>query len=386
MHAYHHQIHTHIPHCLDALKKDINDVYLVHSIRGFIFSLFGIFIPIYLLTLDFSITLVFSYFIARQVSIFITNFLIGSIANKLGLKHTMLISIPLALLYLLLLPTLSSFPNLYLFFGLAIISGAEAALYWVPMHSLFARATKVGKRSAQVGKLLSFQHLAGMLAPLIGGTITLFYSFEVLFVIGIVLLLIPLGLLLYTPDIKPHINFKFRHGLGLLKKYKRHYYLSCSEIIGSTTEAVIWPIFVFLVLKNEFSVGMIGTLLGIGTVFFSFFMGHKANRKNRSKLVKIAALMLALIWISKFFAASSITIYLLSILSGFFVIMFSVPHASEMYELAKKEKHIDEFIIFREIPITAGKILLLLVSMLFLSKINIAFLLTGLNFLLVFFI
>lgn len=386
MHTLHYQIHSHVPHCINSLKKDVNGIYLIHSIKGFVFSLFGIFIPIYLLTLDFSITLVFSYFIARQISIIITNFLVGSIANKLGLKHTMLISLPLSLLYLFLLPILSSFSNLYFFFGLALLSGAEAALYWVPMHSLFARSTKTGEKSSQVGKLLSFQHIASMLAPLIGGTITLFFSFEVLFMVGIFLLLIPIGLLLYTPDIKPHIDFNFRRGIGLLKKYKKHYYLTCSEIVGSTTESVIWPLFVFLVLKNEFSIGVIGTLLGLGTVIFSFFMGHKANKKNRSKIIKVAALMLAIIWISKFFADSSIIIYILSVLSGFFVIMFSVPNTAETYELASKEKHIDEFIIFREIPITLGKISLLLISLLFLSKINIAFILTGLNFLLVFFI
>ncbi len=386
MHAFHHHIHTHVPHCMEGLKKDINGIYLIHSIRGFVFSLFEIFIPIYLLTIDFSIPFVFLYFIARQVAILLTNFFVGSIANKLGLKHTMLISLPLSLIYLLLLPVLNSFPNMFFFFGLAILSGAQAALYWVPMHSLFARSTKKGSRNSQVGKLISFQHIAGMLAPLIGGTITLVFNFEVLFVVGIFLLLIPIGLLLYTPEIKPHINFNFKRGLKLIKKYKKHYYLTCSEIIGGTTESVIWPLFVFLVLKNQFSVGVIGTLLGVGTVIFSLFMGHKADRKNRKNFIKIAALMLSIIWITKFFAENSVMIYILSVFSGFFVIMFSVPHTAETYRLARKEKYLDEFIIFREIPITIGKISLLLISMLFLSKINLAFIITGINFLLVFFI
>ncbi|MBT3355889.1 MFS transporter [bacterium] len=386
MHAFHHQTHLHIPHCLESLKKDINGIYIIHSIRGFVFSLFGIFIPIYLLTLGFSISMVLFFFVVRQLAILSTNFFVGMIANRLGLKHTMLISLPLSLIYLLLLPVLDSFPNLYLFYGLAIVSGAQAALYWVPMHSLFARSTKTGSRSSQVGKLISFQHIASMLAPLLGGTITLFYSFEILFIIAIILLLIPIGLLLYTPEIKPHINFSFRRGFKLLKKYKRHYYLTCSEIIGGTTESVLWPLFVFLVLKNEFSVGVIGTLLGVGTVFFSLLMGNKANQANRSKIVKIAALMLAIVWISKFFAESSIVIYALSVASGFFVIMFSVPHTAETYALAKKEHDIDEFIIFREIPITIGKVSLLLISTLFLSKINLAFIITGINFLFVFFI
>ena len=247
MHAFHHQTHLHIPHCLESLKKDINGIYIIHSIRGFVFSLFGIFIPIYLLTLGFSISMVLFFFVVRQLAILSTNFFVGMIANRLGLKHTMLISLPLSLIYLLLLPVLDSFPNLYLFYGLAIVSGAQAALYWVPMHSLFARSTKTGSRSSQVGKLISFQHIASMLAPLLGGTITLFYSFEILFIIAIILLLIPIGLLLYTPEIKPHINFSFRRGFKLLKKYKRHYYLTCSEIIGGTTESVLWPLFVFLV-------------------------------------------------------------------------------------------------------------------------------------------
>lgn len=386
MHIFHHHIHSHIPHCFDCLKSDLNSIYLVHSIRGFVFSLFGIFIPIYLLTLGFSIQIVISYFIFRQCSILLMNIFIGPIANKLGLKHTMLISLPLSLVFLLLLPLLRYFPNFLFLYGLALLSGAHAALYWVPMHSLFARSSRKGKRSSQVGRLISFQHIASMLAPLIGGVITLFFDFEVLFILGVLLLLFPIGILFYSKEVKPHVNFNFKNGALLLKKYRRHYFSTFVEIIGGTTESVLWPLFVYLLLENKFSVGVIGTLLGVGTVFFSLLMGHRANSVNRVKIIRIASLMLAVVWVSKFFVSSALPIYILSIVSGFFVIMFSVPHAAETYELAKKEEHIDEFIIFREVPITLGKVAILVFAMFFINNINIAFIVTGLNFLSLFFL
>lgn len=381
MHLLHHQIALHHPRFTNTLKQEINGIYLVHSIRGFTFSLFGIFIPIYLLSLEFNLGLVLAFFGARQLSAAIFSlFAVGPIANKYGLKHTMLLSMPLAFVYLVALALLKFAPSSGLMLVIAFAGGIQASLYWMPLHSLFARCTKTGQRSSQVGKLLSLQHIASLSAPLLGGLISVFFGFETLFGISLLLLLIPVWLLLKTAEIKPHVNYSFKRGIALLKKYRRHYFHTWIEIVGNTAESIIWPVFTFLVIADKFSVGIVGTLMGMGTVVFTLLVGKTANRHNRKTYLKAAAAMLALVWIGKYFASTKTMIYLLSTFAGFFVIMFSIPHSAETYELAKKEKNTDEFIIFRNIPLVLGEVFILTLAFFAISKIELAFLVTGLSF------
>jgi len=91
-------------------------------------------------------------------------------------------------------------------------------------------------------------------------------------------------------------------------------------------------------------------------------------------------------WISKYFAQASIAIYSLSILAGFFTIMFAVPHMTETYEFAKKDKNPDEFIIFREVPVAVGNIAILSLAILVADKIELSFIATGINYFILLFI
>ncbi|MEA2007074.1 MAG: MFS transporter [Patescibacteria group bacterium] len=386
MRLLHHNTHLYLPHQLEALKKDLNRLYVVHSIRGFVFSLFGIFIPIYLLSIEFSLTFVLCFHIVRRFSLMFMSFISGSIGNRLGLKHTMLLSLPLALVYLVALSLLKFIPSLWLLFLLAMLGGIQASLYWIPLHSLFSRYTKTGHRSSAVSKLLSFQHMATMLAPLLGGIITVIWGFEALFVIAFSMLLLPIGLLFYSPEIKPHVNFKFRDGLHLFKKYKKYYFQVAIDFFGEGAESVLWPIFIFSILANSLAIGFVGTLVGFGTIIFTLIIGKKTNRKNRTKMIRVSALLLAFVWSMKFFASTPIIIYTLSVLAGFFAIMFSVPHMAETYALAKKDSNPDEFIIFREVAAVAGKIPLLLLAIFLHDKIEWSFIVAGLNYLILFFI
>lgn len=387
MYLPHHQTSLFYWRYLELVKKEINGLYFVHTIRGFIFSLFGIFIPVYLLTLEFCLFHVITFFIARQTaeaafSVVAT----GPISNRYGLKHTMLASLPLTIIYLACLASLKTFPSPWLFLFVATIGGIQASLYWIPLHSLFAHCTKTGHRSSQVGKLLSLQYLGSLAGPFLGGVISLFFGFESLFAISFLLMLVPFGILLYTPETKPHVNYSFKKGLFLFRKYSRHFLNTFILMAGNSSEAVLWPIFVFMTIKDSLAVGTVGTLMGIGTVLFTLLVGKTANRHNRKNYLKISALMLACVWIGKYFADTKTMIFLLSTFAGFFTIMFSIPHSAETYAIARKERRSDEFIIFREIPVSLGKIAILLVALLMVSNIELSFLITALTFLAALFI
>jgi len=387
MHLFHHHIHLHTPHALDYFKKDTHAIYLIHAMRGFVFSLLGFLIPVYLLTLGFSIQAVLIFYLFRSIGNALFAHFSGVVASRFGLKHTMMFSFPVALCYLASFALLKEGASGWFLFPIAILGSLQATFYWIPTHSLFAQGTVQKKKGSQVGKLLSFQHLASMIAPFLGGVISVAWGFHSLFVIAIFFLFIPIGILLYTKERKPHMNFDFRKGWKIIMAHPRHFWRTAVEQIGSGAEGVVWPIFIYLALADPLSVGAAGSFVGLGSIIFSFLVGKASDKYKPAVILKSGALILTALWLGRTFVGDhKIFIYILSTLAGFFMIMYAVPLTSRNYELAKKSKMVDEFVIFHELPVTIGKVFLLLIALIFVSKIELSFLAASLGYLVAFFL
>src|SRR3990167_1916337 len=94
-------------------KRGILYIYLNNLLRGVAFSLVGIFIPIYFLTLGFSLSQVFGYFLVLNLFSFL-------LARKMGYKLIIISSAFLVILFLILLTFLDTL-NISIYFIGAIL-------------------------------------------------------------------------------------------------------------------------------------------------------------------------------------------------------------------------------------------------------------------------
>jgi MFS family permease len=251
------------------------------------------------------------------------------------------------------------------------------------MHSLFARFSSKKKGDSQVGTLLSLKSASSMLAPLIGGIITLKFGFEALFIIAIVILIIPIVILLNSRDIHPHINFSFKDLRLFFKKHRKHFLSIMLDSFGSFAETILWPLFVFLILKDTMSVGIVGSLIGVGTIIFTLLLSKIIAKHNHFLVMKVASFMIAATWIFKYFANEQFSIFLISLFAGLFAIMFSIPLVSHTYQIAKDSKDLDEFIVFKEMLLHLSIILAVTTSLFLVAKINLSFLMTGVSYIMI---
>ena len=230
---------------------------------------------------------------------------------------------------------------------------------------------------------MSLRSFSTILAPLLGGFIAIKFGFEFLFIIAIIILILPIIILLQSKDIHPHINFSLTDLSGFFKKHRKHFIAIMLDSFGSFTEEILWPLFVFLILADTMSVGIVGCLIGVGTIIFTLLLSKIIAKHNHFLMVKLAAFMLAITWILRFFTNEQITIYTMSLFAGLFVIMFSIPLVSHTYEIARKSKNLDEFIVFKEILIHSSKIIAVLIAIFLVAKINASFLMASLSYLLI---
>lgn len=129
----------------------------------------------------------------------------------------------------------------------------------------------------------------------------------------------------------------------------------------------------FLSFHNILSIGFLAAFLGLGSAVFTLLVGKHSDRVGRKKILRAGAIAMMIIWIGRYFAMSQISFYALSILAGFLGALISVPFNSIFYVKAKNN-HIEDFVIFREIPISLGRVFLYSAGLLLASQVKIIFL------------
>jgi len=392
-------------------RTGLKAIYLMHSLQGFAFSLIGIFIPIYLLTLNYQVSQVLIFYIFHYLFLAAFAFLAAYVASRIGLQRTIIIRFPFTFIYLGLLFSLKDLATPLPF--IALFSGLESALYWIPLHILFTKNSNKEELGDSTGKLFALPQIMGLLAPLIGGLLATLFGFK--FLIGTVIILLLLsvlplfkfssaesfafsGKMLVLPQlvaladsvyhrivdalpIKTRFNFQPARGKELYKKYKKYFWAEIFDNIGEETEAIIWPIFIYLNLLNVASVGLVGTLLSLGSILVTLIIGKTADRISKIKLIKLGAFLLAMTWLARYFFASQPLYFVMTIVSGFFTALFLVAYTSKLYGLAKADESLtDEFFVFREIPVALGRISVLVIALIFINNFNVTFLVSGLSY------
>ncbi|MCA9485968.1 MAG: MFS transporter, partial [Nanoarchaeota archaeon] len=200
------------------MVKNLKPLYYESVLRGIAFSFFGIFVPIYFLTLGFSLNSVLIYFLIFHTTTFIFTPISIVLSRRFGIKRLMISSIPLVVLYLFLLLFLDKYSiPIYL---ISVVSGIKSAFYFIPYHFYFSKLSKDGSRGSQYSKLEALGKSIGLIGPIIGGIIATYFGFSVLFSLSLFFLIISSHPLLRLDNIKPNARLSIREGLKLYRNNK----------------------------------------------------------------------------------------------------------------------------------------------------------------------
>jgi len=357
-----------------VFSKDVNKLHLMNSIQGLGWSMVGIFIPIYLLALEFSLSEVFTFYLIQNTVILLTSFLVVYLGRVISIKKILLLRFPFLFLFLFLLYRLPT--NNFPIYPLAIIDGIQVMLYWMPLHILFSQFSGKEGMASSTGKLFAIPKLLSMFGPLIGGIITVTLGFKALFIVAATLFVLAYIPILLTKTMPVEYNFNLKEGPQLCRKYKKYFYSEICNNIGEEVEEVIWPIFVYLSLVSVLSVGYVGSLLAITSALFTLIIGRLADKKSKVKMIKASALLIFATWILRYFLNDEIALYALTVLAGMAFVVFSVPYYSIFYQISQKEKTA-VFFAFREVPVWIARMTVFGLGIVFADNLPLLFLLAG---------
>jgi len=340
----------------NGLSRQVKELFWSTAILDFAASAVGIFEPIYLYTLGFSIQKIIIFYIAIYAIYFLIVPLGGKIARTQGYEHSILYSTPFLVLYYL---SLFAIPYHPFFIASAIIALAlQKTLYWPGYHADFARFGEDGKRGREISNLAVLDSLVAILGPVFGGVIIAMTSFKVLFIIVSFLILVSNIPLLTTGEKFVPVPFSYKDAFRRLARSENRRRLFA--YIGYGEEFItglLWPIFIFLVIKEYISVGFLISASILLTTVLTLYIGRITDVESRHGVLKVGVIFTFFTWLLRILVVSGIGIFMADSLYRISRGAIGVPLMALTYERAKKTS-VMKSIIFFQMALALGKLII----------------------------
>lgn len=353
-------------------KKKLTQIYTSAALRSFAISLLSLFVPLYLyVERGFSLEQTIYFFIFYAVIFAVSAPVAAKFGARFGAKHAILLSVPFYLLFILglyLLPQIS--------IPLALISallGLSQSFYWMGLHLIFSRASDHDHRGEELGKRDSISVLATMLGPVIGGLLIKYTGFSLVFSLTALILFGSVLFLFLSKEDKYQYHFTFRSLMD--KRQWRDDLFFTARGMQIIAAGVVWPLFIFVILNDYFSLGLTGFILsGISAVLI-FVVGRLSDHTSRRKIIRWVVGFESLSWVLKAFVVSVSQVFGITIFSAFTGGFMESPLGALEYDKARGNAA--GYFVNREIFLCLGRILLL-VFVLMMNSLSGGLILTGL--------
>ena len=333
--------------------KDIQRVYLSHTLNAVALSVISVYVPAYLLSLGYSLERVVLYYaIAPIFGLLLGLFVYAPLMRKSGLVNVFKIHYPLKILELLLL-FLLGYQRIPLEI-IALVYGAANYAYWMPLNLLFVRHSAHDEMASNLAKFYALPQLFGIVGPLIGAVLVPFIGFWPVFIITVSGLIVS-----YFPLAKVN-NRELIVSLNFSKAWKRisqNKSLFLFEFFDNVLEESnwFWGVYVFIIIGSLSTPGIVGSLTAIGGALFTFIIGKYAKRHDK-KIIPLASILLLFVFALMVIVKGPLYAYFITVVLSFIFTLFIVSYFSAIYKTIKGEGE-EEFIILREIPTVLGRLI-----------------------------
>ena len=344
-------------------NHELNEFCIATTIHFFALALMAVFLPIFLLQLNYSIPEIFYYNILAVFIFLILSPFAAKLAGQIGLRKSILISKPFMIVSLIMLYFLQTQPAL--FYPSAVLLGVFWAFFWVPYHLDFTKLSDAKKEGKEIGFFGVLQNLATFIAPLLGAIVIYSFGFSALFLAASILLLISV-IPLYFADEKIEkteidlSNVFSGKNLKHLIGFMGHGFTG----IGAGT---VWVLFIFAILGNYALLGAVSSISFLVSALIILLIGIVLDHNNHHKILKIGTLFNTLIWIVKSFANTIGSVFAFSILANISDNAAKLPANAITYDHARQLNPAEQVVV-REIGIQTGDIIFMLIFLFLLQQ------------------
>jgi MFS family permease len=338
------------------VDREVKEVYWQTLIANLAISLVFIFEPIYLYTLGYSLVSILWFYVLVYVAYTLFISLGAKISGKIGYKHSIFISNLIYVVYWILLYCVRFNTNFLI--AAAIFFALQKSFFWPAFDADVASGSKKDQRGREIGLLFSIIQITLIISPLIGGLISYFFGFFFLFAAAAILMAGSAWPLFQTPDIYTRHNFRFSDLWKIFRKYP----LNLFGYWGYAEDLMImslWPIYIFIVLPQIASVGLISTMGMLVATILMLYIGRRSDKTKKAQLIQDTSLLYSLTWFGRFLAVTPPGVLFFDILTKAGKGLVNIPMVALTFEIAgsKDADYAIAYSVFYELSLSIGKII-----------------------------
>ncbi|MDX1765575.1 MAG: MFS transporter [Candidatus Saccharimonadales bacterium] len=266
----------------DIKMSELSELYLSNTIKTLAVSLVGIFVPIYLLDLGYSLS---------EVAIFHVIFfgvrpsfdlLSGWLVVRYGPKHVMRLSYFVTTISMALLVTLGEIN--YPLWLVAVLWSFSWSSYWLAYHADFSKVKDEPTEGKEFGNMAIFVRLASAFGPLIGGLLAWVINVQFVFIVSVGMMFLAAVPLMLSPEpIKRRNNLSFERIPP--KKIWRDLLSYWGAGFESITPTVIWPLYIAVAVFafDDAVYAKVGFFSSLALVFGIVLLRYSGKLLDRHK-------------------------------------------------------------------------------------------------------
>lgn len=355
------------------ISRQIKELYAADLLINLATAMVAIFEPIYLYINGFTLIKILYFYLGVYVAYFIFMPLGAKFARRWGYEKSMYLASPFLVSYYLFLYLI---PYNSYFIGLAIAALVlQKIFYWPAYHADFARFGRNDERGREVSNLLVINSLVYVVGPFFGGLILAQWGFAILFIIASILMIASNLPLASTAEIFNPVSFSYWH------TYRRLFYRENLRnffgFLGFGEELivlVIWPIFIYTIINNFFSIGSVVALATLITTMVILYVGRMTDGDSghRRSVLKIGSIFNMVAWFLRLLVSGPLAVFLIDTLSRITKNVVVVPMMAMTYDRAS-ETSVMKTVVFFEMSLVVGKIIAIVFSLLALKYLTNSF-------------
>ncbi len=346
--------------------------YINTMLRSLTFSLVGIFTPIYIYKIMFSlvgsiklglVALVIYYLVVR-LTVFSSAIGLSKLIERIGFRRSVAVSICLLVGYFIAL--FGAVKYWWLVYVAGWLLGLNIPLYWVSRFSVLSIDGETEEVGKQMGFLSTMDRIGAMLGPMAGALVIGMWGFRELYLVAFGILVVSLFPLFYMPHHR-HLNGVSWRGFWHWLVDENFYHQAIgtvSRVFDDYSSTIVWPLVIwFLGIKLE-TMGWVFSLIGFAALVYRLLSGvlfdwlHKKGGLEDEALFGLTAFSYGGIWLVKIFIQTVKSIVLVDGLLGMFGVAYR--NISDDYVvLGGKRMHEIAYYTYRSLIYSLGVMLYL---------------------------
>ena len=276
-------------------------------------------------------------------------------ARQFGYEHSIAISTVFTALFYLSL--FGAAQNIYFIFASIIIYALWKMFYWPAYHCDFAHFSAQGEQGRQISNLLVLESAVFILGPLFGGLILEFFGFNILFILAALLMILSNVPMLITKEQFEPSSFSYiRAYRRLFRKANRRKMLSLLGFGEELIVLTIWPIFIYMTVKDFLGLGVITSISILVTTIIFLYIGRATDKGDGKWLLRYGVIFYFFSWLLRLITRGVAGVFLVDAYSRLAKQSVAIPLTAITYKDAQNTSII-KTVLFFEMSLVLGKII-----------------------------